>query len=90
MKYFVIILVLIGFVAITIAIGTQFTTAEKSIDVPKELIPEPEPEQAFDYTTCGEGTSYQEGICVADKTDKKSVKSSDCWGGPACTYDELP
>ena len=45
----------------------------------------PEPEQVFDYTTCGEGASYQDGICI-DNNLKPEV--GECWGGPACTYDE--
>ena len=40
----------------------------------------PEPEQSYsnidENNPCGLGTTYQDGICVVDKTEEKSVKSS--------------
>jgi len=38
-------------------------------------------------TDCVEGATYQDGICVVNETRKINTNSSDCWGGPQCTYD---
>lgn len=73
----VIPLVLVGIV------GVQESFAEPT------PIPEPPYFENIDKEKpCGEGTTYQEGICVVDKIEEKSEKDlSNCWGGPWCTYD---
>lgn len=58
--------------------------------VPQELEPEPESEYAFEYASCGEGTTYQEGICVVDETNKNPNNSSGRWGDFGSAYGERP
>ena len=84
MKYYLTLLIL----WIVLVMPLQLVYALPS----PELVPEPKPksEQAFDHTSCGEGTTYRDGICVMDETYENPNTSSDCWGGPECTYDERP
>ena len=67
MKYFVILLVLIGF--------TGISFAEES---PGSPIPEPEQDNPV-YENCGPGTTYQDGICVVDEIENSTTSSSDKW-----------
>lgn len=53
--------------------------------------PEPEPEQDISVSkNCGPGTTYAEGICVLNKTEKTNPDNSICWGGTACNYIQPP
>lgn len=38
-------------------------------------------------TDCGEGTTYQDGICVVDEMEISTESFSNRWGGPSYTYD---
>jgi len=79
MKYFLILLILLGFTA-TLFINPQ-AFAEQSDPPP---VPEPKDDKNSHVDGelfCGLGTTYQDGICIVDKTDEKSVESSsNKWG----------
>ena len=46
-----------------------------------DRIPEPEQDRPV-YENCGPGTTLQDGICVADESQKTTTDSSAKWGGP--------
>ncbi len=79
MKYFLILFILLGFTATLFIIPHAF--AEQSDPPP---VPEPKDDKNSHVDGelfCGLGTTYQDGICIVDKTDEKSVESSsNKWG----------
>ncbi|EIJ65765.1 hypothetical protein BD31_I0816 [Candidatus Nitrosopumilus salaria BD31] len=66
MKYLVIFLLLASFSVIAFA----------------EPIPEPKSESNITNENCGSGTTLQNGICVVDKSQNMSSKSSEKWPSP--------
>lgn len=64
--------------------SVEFNVTQKSLAEQHEPpVPEPdqqEPEQSSIPAKCGEGTTYQDGICVVEKSPKTPTNSSGKWG----------